>query len=658
MTYILDARPDRIDLRDREYTPPLVNLDPEYPKPEVVKKYLPSYKRFVFDQGKEGACTGFGLAAVINFRLWQKNDYQADSTTCVSPWMLYYMARRYDEWEGEDYDGSSCRGAMRGWHRHGACQESFWGPPKNHKMTKPKKGWAQDAAGRPLGAYYRVARTSISDIQAAIFECKSVFVSARTHRGWGAVKKNAKSLPTIKFHQEREGGHAFALVGYNRQGFILQNSWGPSWGYHGFALLTYQDWVRHGMDAWVAVLGAPMEVDKDTTKDLSGFQFDRFESLAERKKDLGEDYPYKNAKAKPWPKHKAELHTLVFGEGGKLINRLPLDLATTPRESAEVVAFSQPKEWLQNKNKKRIVIFAHGGLNDEKGSFKRVRVLCPYFVENEIYPIFINWKTGAWEIIKQLFKEDVTFGDRAGNIFDDAKDESIEFLSRGLPRKIWSRIKSNAKDAADPGRGLFALAEELAKLRGVYPDLEIHHLGHSAGSILLGYLLKRLQAKSVPSQTATLFAPACTVKFTLDFYKKAVDNGQLPNQDSIVIHSLHDDLEKGDTAGPYGKSLLYLICRALEPEHKTPVLGMARVWNGADDNWHSSTKNNLAKFRSWIRGKTLMTEHFDEQIPVSERKMDKQTHGSFDNNIKIMGDYIKRIRGSNLKLKIENLGEV
>ena len=44
-------------------------------------------------------------------------------------------------------------------------------------------------------------------------------------------------------------GHAFALVGYNAHGFIVQNSWGESWGNLGFAILGYDDWLDNGRDA-------------------------------------------------------------------------------------------------------------------------------------------------------------------------------------------------------------------------------------------------------------------------------------------------------------------------------------------------------------------------------------------------------------------------
>ena len=48
------------------------------------------------------------------------------------------------------------------------------------------------------------------------------------------------------------------MVGYDAGGFWLQNSWGPGWGRGGFAHLSYDDWLAHGTDVWVARLGAPV----------------------------------------------------------------------------------------------------------------------------------------------------------------------------------------------------------------------------------------------------------------------------------------------------------------------------------------------------------------------------------------------------------------
>ena len=82
------------------------------------------YKVPVLDQGTEGACTGFGLATVANYLLLRRQVIP--DAVPVSARMFYEMARRYDEWPGESYSGSSARGAMKGWHKHGVSSEEVW----------------------------------------------------------------------------------------------------------------------------------------------------------------------------------------------------------------------------------------------------------------------------------------------------------------------------------------------------------------------------------------------------------------------------------------------------------------------------------------------------------------------------------------------------
>ena len=69
----LDARPDRLDLRDREFTPNVISLPQQWPDDALIRRLLPSYCKsgLVLDQGSEGACTGFGLACVVNYLHWR-----------------------------------------------------------------------------------------------------------------------------------------------------------------------------------------------------------------------------------------------------------------------------------------------------------------------------------------------------------------------------------------------------------------------------------------------------------------------------------------------------------------------------------------------------------------------------------------------------------
>jgi len=79
----------------------------------------------ILDQRDSSACTGFALASVV-FHL-QRQAKRDKSEWDVSPFMLYSMARRYDESPGDPSadTGSSIRGAIKGWFKHGACSSQL-----------------------------------------------------------------------------------------------------------------------------------------------------------------------------------------------------------------------------------------------------------------------------------------------------------------------------------------------------------------------------------------------------------------------------------------------------------------------------------------------------------------------------------------------------
>src|ERR1041384_5822740 len=138
----LDARPDTLDFRDHMYEPTLIEVPTERPLSDYQKTRVP-----ILDQGREGACTGFGLATVIHYLLRSRRVVPDRGE--VSPWMLYDMARRYDEWPGENYEGASARGAMKGWQKHGVCTLKCW--PKDDKdHGDDYRGRFTEAQSRPL----------------------------------------------------------------------------------------------------------------------------------------------------------------------------------------------------------------------------------------------------------------------------------------------------------------------------------------------------------------------------------------------------------------------------------------------------------------------------------------------------------------------------
>ena len=407
----LDARADRLDVRDRPYTPRVTNLPPEFPECKKMQELLPDYldKKVgrILDQGQEGACTGFGIAATINYLFWARGDKGVN----VSPRMLYHLAKFYDEWPGEDYSGSSCRGALKGWHKHGVCQRTLWPytvNPKNGAVPPfedPLAGWDADAVLRPLGVYYRIDKNSVVDMQAALAEIGAIYCSGDVHNGWTLPLHNQafsdySSLPVIRYNEKTKitGGHAFALVGYTSQGFVVQNSWGRGWGLSGFALLTYDDWVANGTDAWTVSLGVPIK--RGSGANLvssprafaagSGGLIAHLSGAESTLPDAPTSKPYWN----PLDEAGARERMVVMGNNGMPINRL-VECADAGAAITKVVRENALKFFANNpaakaSPAKRFALYVHGGLNSEADSVVRTRLLAPYFEANGIYPLFLT----------------------------------------------------------------------------------------------------------------------------------------------------------------------------------------------------------------------------------------------------------------------------
>ncbi len=714
---VFDARPDRLDLRDLPYRAPLRSLLPRYPADAQVQQFIPGYvaERLVLDQGLEGACTGFGLACVANYLFWVRHVQEGTGTPFlpVSPRMLYELARRYDEWPGTDYEGSSCRGALKGWHKHGVCSNEVW-PYQLDKSGKPvfarpSPQWQLDAAQRPLGVYYRVDRESIVDLQAAISDIGAVYVSAWVHDGWdtlAAIKRPAPNkhddLPEIEAIKDpgSRGGHAFALVGYNERGFVVQNSWGTSWGASGFAVLPYDDWIVNATDAWACALGVPALVRDgadakrrpimaSSWRVASGTSLTALDRASRQPGNPADDpwpmdHAYLHQDYEPWSTAAAYEHSLVTGNDGELVatdfTRDPLDRAGLARQ----IVVDAPQMWsaAQGGNVLKLAIYAHGGLNDEQSSIQRIRVLGPCFEANDVYPIFLTWKTGAAETIAGMVQDWTArwLGDEAARsqgILDalgDAKDRAVEAAANRLFKGLWTEMRENAAASVAAGHGLDLLLKNLLALQrelaAAGKHLELHLVGHSAGSILLGHLLTLASAAlaggdgALKVKTFTLYAAACSCAFANEHYGAAHAKGVLQLSD-LWLYVLDDRNEKADglpspALPAYGKSLLYLVSRALDDERKMPLVGMHRAllaeYAADADQW---AQGQLAEVKRWQAAwpgaaKDLLRLVDRPQVTVTrEGGQCKSTHGSFDNNIAALTETIERIKGSGVAAPLE-----
>jgi Papain family cysteine protease len=144
---------------------------------------------------------------------------------------------------------------MKGWHKHGVCSRVHWVYDRSQEAQDVKLFTLryEEALRRPLGAYFRVNHKDLIAMHAAISEVGILSATAQVHEGW----QNVGTDGVIAWEPDAKivGGHAFAIVAYDQEGFWIQNSWADDWGNEGFARVTYDDWLANGSDAWVARLG-------------------------------------------------------------------------------------------------------------------------------------------------------------------------------------------------------------------------------------------------------------------------------------------------------------------------------------------------------------------------------------------------------------------
>ena len=643
---VLDARPDPLDFRDKMYEATLVYVPPE----RTLQSYLDSYPKApaILNQGSEGACTGFALAAVANYllqtsRIRPPAGAVKDPDALVSERMLYEMAKRYDEWPGEEYSGSSARGAMKGWHKHGVCARNTWkydpGKPDNVLTTKR----AEEARERPLGAYYRVNHQDLVAMHAAITEVGILYGTAKVHTGWRSVKSNGLIPPG----GQMIGGHAFAIVAYDDSGFWIQNSWGPAWGYKGFCKITYDDWLENGTDIWAARLGVPV-----TLKDRASIVILQAAGVASAPSEQ---------------QHELRPHIISIGNDGALRNNGPF--ATNEKEVQSIFARDirdQLRAWKADGKPGRILLYAHGGLVSEASAIQRVSEYRPALLENQIFPLSFIWKTDymstVMNILRDAFQRRKPEGilDAAKDFLLDRADDALEPLARKITgRQVWTEMKENATAAtAKRNGGARKVALELRKLldEDEFADTEIHVLCHSAGAVFMGPLVKLLASKQgpakvgvaglgLPIKSCTLWAPACTIDFFKEHYGPV-----LPQIGSFGMFVLTDGAERDDDCAKiYHKSLLYLVSHAFEDvphvpllSPGTPILGMDKWLREIGDL--KSKKRDAAFAQMLARVEVIRSPNTESS--ATGRGSTASHHGDFDNDGPAVKSALARIVGT------------
>jgi hypothetical protein len=631
---IRNVLPDLPDLRDRTYNPTLRLLWRTWNE----KPYADMlWKSRVKDQGTTAACTGFALAAMTEVLLWKQwleYGMKGPLPERISPFMLYYFARRYDDIpEGDPNGGSSARGAMKAWFAQGACHLSFWDSSKEDDKPEGTQ-WMVDAFKTPLGAYFRVDHRSIPDIHAAINETTVVYATAQLHEGWGNPE-NGK----IAFDQTFQpmGGHAFILIGYDENGFWIQNSWGANWGINGFAHLSYTDWSAHAMDTWVGQLGVYRSTHLESLAsglDLTRLSMGRVASPQTAQSVLLSGNDSISAQ-------QINPYIINVGDNGVLSDVGPF--ATTVDDLRALLKTYIPNAAAQfgigADGPIDIAIYAHGGLTDENGAAQTARSWIPAIYSKKIFPVFIMWETGFLETLQDILEDAGAIFNRAAggplDVLTDWWDERLETLASVPGTLAWNEMKKNADAISTNSLGaLQLLYNELlqSQYQSLRSRLRLHLIGHSAGAILHASLLPALIGAGLKVDGIYFMAPACRNEL---FNEKILPYYRSGKVNAYAEFHLTDSAERQDNCATiYRRSLLYLVSNAFEQQRGMPILGMEKFFTVLPQK--TDTPPLPGQLWDWIASPT------GANVPVQNRS-NSVSHGGFSSDADTQRAILARI---------------
>jgi predicted alpha/beta hydrolase family esterase len=387
------------------------------------------------------------------------------------------------------------------------------------------------------------------------------------------------------------GGHAFAIVGYNDTGFWVQNSWGTKWKKSGLALWRYEDWALNVMDAWVVQLALPINTT-GTFHHATG---------------LVANGLFKRAT----PRVSIQNHFVHFDDG---------HFDTTSKYWSNKVHVDNVIAQLAASKHNKVMLYAHGGLNTVKASAQRIAAMKDTFLKNGIYPIHFMYDTGLLEELKDILGfKNKEVSNKVG-AFTDYTDRILEWATRKVGGALWREMKS---DACTPftratSDGSYFLSQ-LARYLSDNKQVELHVVGHSAGSIFHAHSLARL-AKFEPElsvKSLQLLAPAISYPLFKETLAPLI-NKQFIKQ--TRIYNLSETLELDDHVGRvYQKSLLYLVSNAFESKANMPLLGM-QVFN-------ASEKGISFEYSDGVEGTASAA----------------RTHGGFDGDVDTMNSVLHTI---------------
>lgn len=221
-------RKDQKDRRDFKVTRHL--------KVDIVpSEFSPLIKFDPFDQEDLGSCVANSGVLCAKYEIKQ---YFPTVNIDLSRLFLYYNTRVIEGTINED-SGAYIPDSFKAMSKQGICLESLY-PYNTHKFTQKPSDSSYTDGLKHMPLRYTNVPQELSTIQKTLISGCYVSFGIDVYSSF-MDKWPTDVMPIPKPGETFEGGHCLTIVGYSnsRQCFLIQNSWGKSWGNQGSFWMPY-----------------------------------------------------------------------------------------------------------------------------------------------------------------------------------------------------------------------------------------------------------------------------------------------------------------------------------------------------------------------------------------------------------------------------------
>lgn len=237
------VRPSPYDARDYRLSKKAcaINIPEEY-----MVEYLPRVK----DQKSVGSCVAHSLSSIVEYN----NFVQEGKKTEMSTGFIYGNIK-----EGGDRTPGMCpRNALQNLQMHGDCTkkdfpENIERPEAVDLFNEKYEGLKDKAYKYRISNYFRLYTEE--EIKTAIMKYGLVTFSIPWYTEYSLTNDVLKPKSN-----KVSGHHMVTIYGWNKNGYLMQNSWGIFWGRLGRCVLSYDYKIS---EAWGVVDNIVNHDDED-----------------------------------------------------------------------------------------------------------------------------------------------------------------------------------------------------------------------------------------------------------------------------------------------------------------------------------------------------------------------------------------------------------